>query len=348
MPIKFKPVRDQVIVVTGGSSGIGLETARLAAKRGAKVVLASRNAGALERAAAEITASGPGEATYVVADVGRREDIESVAQAAIERFGGFDTWVNNAGVGIWGRLEQVTDADNRRLFDTNFWGVVYGSMAAAAHLKTRGGAIINLGSVESDIVFPLQGVYAASKHAVKGFSDVLRLELEEEGAPVTVTVIKPAGIATPMPQHMKNYMGHAGQWAPPVYKPVDVAEAILFAAEHGSRDLYVGSAAKAFSFMNKVAPRLVDKYSEAVNFKAQVRDEPARADGDNLHQAGPDGAVYGDHHTRLVRRSVYTWAETHPAAAAGLAIAGVLIALGVLYASAADRAMRGGSREREK
>ena len=324
MGLKLRPINQQVIVITGASSGIGLATAMLAAERGARVVLSSRNEDALADTVRQINRNG-GEAIYFCADVGKRSDVESLARAAFEHFGHFDTWVNNAGVGIWGRLEQVSDEDNRRLFDTNFWGVVYGSLIAADHLKQRGGAIVNLGSVESDMVMPLQGVYAASKHAVKAFTDVLRLELEEERAPVSLTVIKPGAIATPMPQHMKNYMDREGQWAPPIYNPYDVAEAILHAASHSVRDLHVGSSSKAFSLISKHLPRALDKFEEKTMFRAQQKDTPAQRNGDNLHKAGRDGLVFGDHSGHTVRHSMYTKAAMHPLVT-GAVIAGAVIA----------------------
>jgi NAD(P)-dependent dehydrogenase (short-subunit alcohol dehydrogenase family) len=204
MAVSLKPLNNQTLVITGASSGIGLSTAQKAAAAGAKVVLASRNEQALAGIVREIEAKG-GQAIYVVADVSKREDVQRIADTAIEKFGGFDTWVNDVGVSIWGRIEQVSDEDHRQLFETNFWGLVYGSTIAAAHLKKRGGALINLGSVASDQAIPLQGMYCASKHAIKGFTDALRMELEEEGAPISVTLIKPAAIDTPFPQHAKNY-----------------------------------------------------------------------------------------------------------------------------------------------
>src|SRR5579871_141802 len=178
MAVSLKPLSEQVIVITGASSGIGLATALAAAEAGARVVLASRNGDALADVARRINSSG-GRAVHVVADVANRADLERVAQTALSAFGRFDTWVNNAGVSIWGRLEEVHETDSRRLFDVNFWGVVHGSLVAVGYLKQRGGALVNLGSVASDSAIPIQGMYAASKHAVKGFTDALRMELEE-------------------------------------------------------------------------------------------------------------------------------------------------------------------------
>ena len=243
MSISLKPLQEQVIVITGASSGIGLATARAAAKKQAKLVLAARNQEALETIAQQIKNDG-GQAVTVVADVGRREDVQKIADTALEHFGGFDTWVNNAGVSIYGRLAEVSDEDSHRLFDTNFWGVVYGSLVAAEHLRSRGGTIINLGSVLSDEAVPLQGMYSASKHAVKGFTDALRIELREDKAPVAITLIKPGSINTPYPQHAKNYTDRELTLPPPVYAPEEVANAILHAATHQKRDIYVGGSGK--------------------------------------------------------------------------------------------------------
>jgi NAD(P)-dependent dehydrogenase (short-subunit alcohol dehydrogenase family) len=216
MTIKLKKLSDQVIVITGASSGIGLVTARMAASRGARVVLNARNEDSLCRVADEINAGG-GKACYVTGDVGRLQDVQNIAGEAIRRFGGIDTWVNNAGVSIYGHVLDQSLEDQRRLFETNYWGVVHGSMVACAHLSERGGALINIGSVLSDIAIPIQGTYCASKHAVKGYTDALRMELEEEGAPISVTLIKPSSIDTPYVRHAKNLMPVEPMNPPPVY-----------------------------------------------------------------------------------------------------------------------------------
>lgn len=313
MTISLKPLHQQVIVITGASSGIGLATARAASRKGAKLVLASRNQKALAQIEQQLKDAG-GEAIHVVADVGNREDVQQIAAAAIQHFGGFDTWVNDAGVSIYGRLEQVSEEDSRRLFDTNFWGVVSGSLIAANLLKSRGGAIINIGSELSDLGIPLQGMYAASKHAVKGFTDSLRMELEEEKAPISVTLIKPAGINTPYPQHAKNYTNHELTLPPPVYEPEEVANAILYAAVHPKRDIFVGSSSKVMSSLNKHVPGMVDWMNENFMTRMQLRTERAKPREDSLHQAGADGKVHGNYEGHVMKTSLYTRAALHPMA----------------------------------
>src|SRR5918997_5218457 len=149
MAVRQKPVEEQVIVITGASSGIGLATAHLFAERGARgLVLVARNEEALRKIADELS-HGRTRAVAVAADVSKREDLERVARTAIDTFGGFDTWVNDAAVALYGNLTDIPLEDQRQLFDVNYWGVVNGSMIAADHLRQRGGTIINVRSVLS-------------------------------------------------------------------------------------------------------------------------------------------------------------------------------------------------------
>jgi short-subunit dehydrogenase len=322
MQFTFKPLDQQIIVITGASSGIGFATARAAAAKGARLVLASRNEETLTAVVQEIVRAG-GEAIHVVADVARREEVQRIADGARARFGGFDTWVNNAGHSIYGRLEEISEEDHRRLFETNFWGVVHGSLLALQELKQRGGALINLGSVASDNAIPLQGMYSASKHAVKGFTDALRMELEAEQAPVSVTLIKPTGIDTPFPQHARNYLEKEPKLPAPVYPPEEVARAILYAATHAKRDIYIGGGARAASTLGRIAPRAMDRVSSRIMPEEQQRDEPPRDPQGTLYAPGVDGRVHGDHPGHVMRSSLYTRASLHPVVSGAILAAGI-------------------------
>ncbi len=314
--MNLKKLEDQVVVITGASSGIGLVTARMAAKRGAKLVLVARSEPALHQLTDELKAAGT-DAIYVKADVGVETQVRNVRDAAVNHFGGFDTWINNAAVSIYGKITDVSLEDHRRMFDTNYWGVVYGSIVAADHLSNKGGAIINIGSTLSDRAIPIQGIYSASKHAIKGFTDALRMELEHDKRPVSVTLIKPAAINTPYTKHAKNYLPTEPEVPAPVYSPNIVAEAILYAAENPVRDLFVGGGAKALSMAGYYAPSLTDKFMERRMVDAQQSDEAPLSQHSALD--GPSGELKetGDYEGHVSKSSLYTQARLHPRVTAG-------------------------------
>ncbi|MGH6609313.1 MAG: SDR family oxidoreductase [Burkholderiaceae bacterium] len=338
--MKLKKLSQQTIVLTGATSGIGLVTARMASERGANLVLVARTESALQQLTSELRMNG-GQAEFVVADVAKEDELRRAAEVANEKFGGFDTWINDAGVLIYGRNEDVAREDQRQLFDINFWGTVHGSLIAVEHLKHRGGALINVGSEVSDHSIPLQGIYAASKHAVKGFTDSLRMELEHEKANVSVTLIKPAGIDTPIISHAKNYMDHEPDLPPPIYAPELVAKAILFAAENPKRDLYVGGSAKLNAMATHYTPRLADKYSEHVGIRMLKKDQPKRDNiENNLHE--PRGRLRerhgSDHH--VFGWSAYTTAAMYTKTTLLVAGALGLVALAAIYRTSLQQAIQ--------
>ena len=291
MDYSLKPLEAQVIVITGASSGIGFATAVLAFDRGAKLVLAARSERVLDELVEFINDNG-GEAIRVVADVSERVEMERVAEEAMARFGRIDTWINNAGVSIYGRLDEVSEADHRRLFDVNFWGVVNGSLAALPHLKAHGGALINVGSEVSDAVVPLQGMYSASKHAVKGFTDALRVELIADKAPVSVTLIQPTAVNTPYPEHARNYLDREPKLPDPQIDPKDVAVAILKAATRPEHAIKVGAMSKlnttSWMLTPKLAAWMASKYVDKQNY-----DAPPVAPEGTLYQPGETGRLHG-------------------------------------------------------
>ena len=337
MNLELKPLADQVVVITGASSGIGLVTAKMAAARGARVVLAARNEADLARAVQQIREGG-GRAIHVAADVSDPNDVDRIAEAAIREFGRIDTWVNNAGVALYGRIMELSTEDMRRQFEVNYWGQVHGSRAAVPHLRRQSGVLINVASALADRAIPLQGNYCASKHALKAFTDALRMELEEEGAPVSVTLVKPGSIDTPLFDKAKTLLGVEPQPVPPVYAPELAAEAILECAERPVRDVVVSGMGKVLSVAGMIAPRLTDRYMERTTFSSQTTDRPL-SDGrrDNLHApVEHDGGERGTNWSGPVRRrSVYTAAALHPGLTAG--IAATLVAAAVAAVAVRNR-----------
>ena len=342
MKLALKDISEQVVVITGASSGIGLATALLAARKGAKVVLNSRDEADLRTAVAQIEAEG-GDAIFVAGDVADPQAMNALAQRAVARYGRIDTWINNAGVSTYGRIEEVSLEDARRIFETNYWGVVHGSLAALPHLRVEGGALINVGSILSSTGYPLQGHYTASKHAVKGFTDSLRIEVEESALPISITLIQPAAIDTPYPQHAKSYLGVEPKHLPPVYAPEVVAEAIVHCAQKPQRDVLVGDSGKLFSATEKYAPRLGDIMKKKTGFAGQYSEHPDRG-MDTLHAPRPgDGRVHGNYPGRVLQSSLYTKARLNR----GATILGLTV-LGAGLALASRSGRSGGNGERQE
>jgi NAD(P)-dependent dehydrogenase (short-subunit alcohol dehydrogenase family) len=321
MKLRLKPIHEQVVVITGASSGIGLVTAREAARAGARVVLAARNAEDLDRAVQDIRRAG-GRAAFVTADVADPAQVEAIAGAALAEFGRLDTWVNNAAVSMYGRLMDLSIDDMRRQMDVTYWGQVYGSRTAVRHLRRSGGALINVASAVADRAIPLQGGYCAAKHAIKAFTDTLRMELEEEGAPIAVTLVKPASVDTPFFEKARTYLGVEPQPVPPVYAPEVVSEVILHAAQHPLREIIAGGAGVKLSAA-RLLPRLADRYMERRTFDSQKTPRPTGGRADNLYApVASDGGERGRNwrgHTR--RSSLYTRSVLHPRPALGAAVA---------------------------
>lgn len=329
--MKLKPLAEQTIVITGGSSGIGLATAKLAAARGANVVILARSEDGLDAAARDIRDAG-GRCDTISADVSSRDKVKAAVAAVIERHGGFDTWVSNAGIGAYALLEELSDADHRAVFETNYWGVVHCATEALPHLKQRGGALITTGSISSQMPSPILSSYTASKYAVKGYIDSLRLELIHEAAPVSVTLIQPSGINTPFSAHALNLMNARTKVPPPVYSPDIVARAICHAAEHPTRDMIVGGGGRAMTLFHRLMPNLADQvFARAFFMTALAKDQPERAPDRGFDTGGGAGEVYGDQAMR--RTSLYTALRSRPL----VSLAGAALAAGAIGLAARRR-----------
>ena len=326
----LKPLSKQAIVITGATSGIGLAVARRAAKAGACVFLIARGEKDLQQLTEELQATGA-RAAWAVADVADHDALMEAADKCRRLFGGFDTWINNAGVSIYGAIRETTLEDQRRLFETNYWGVVNGSLVAADHLRKRygGGAIINIGSTLSDAPIPVQGVYSASKHAVKGFTNALRMELMREKAPITLSLVKPSAVDTPYNKHARNLTGQAMRNPQPVYATHVVADTVLYCATHPIREITVGGGGRLIASFYSALPGLAEPlFARFAPSLMRDRRSAYQPYEDGLYDPTEDGLDEEVHYPMVRQYSALAEIRKHPGIAGGVVaiLAGVGLA----------------------
>src|ERR671914_2736732 len=325
--VKLKPIENQVAVVMGASSGIGRETALRFAKRGAKVVVAARSEAGLRSLEDEIRGLG-GEASAVVADVSEFDQVEAVAQSAVEEYGRLDTRVHLAAAGLFAPFDQTEPDEFKRVVDVDLMGQVYGAMAALPHIKREGsGALVHISSVVAKRSAPLQSAYSASKHGVEGFLESLRVELLRDGwGTIGVTNVIPAAINTPFFTKARTKLGVKPKGFPPIYQPGVVADAILYSAEKAPREIVAGGAGKGMLLTQRLSPRLMDAVMLRGGFGSQMTDEPKSADDPDalFEPVQGQNRTDGDFGDETLRRSLVTWLDTHPAIKRG-ALAGAAL-----------------------
>ncbi|MEH2208577.1 MAG: SDR family oxidoreductase [Nostoc sp.] len=322
--MQLKPINQQVVSVVGASSGIGRVTALEFARRGAKVVVSARSESKLKSLVEEIRGFG-GEATFYVADVEVFEQVKAIADKTVEVYGRLDTWVHVSAIGIFATFDNTTPEEFKHIIDVDLMGQVYGAMAALPHLKREGrGALIHVSSMEGRRSLPYQSAYSAAKHGVEGFIEAMRLELQHEKWPISVTSVKPAVINTPFWNNGLTKLGVKPSGIPPYYDPKLVADAILYVAEHPTRDFLVGDVAKILDVVQRVSPSLVDSLLLLVGFDLLRSSEAKSEDApNNFYQSVPeDDRVKGDF-SNLVIPSVSDWLDKNPLLQWG-AIAGTL------------------------
>lgn len=329
--MQLKPINQQVVSVVGASSGIGRITALEFARRGAKVVVSARGESKLKSLVEEIRSFG-GEATYIVADVEVFDQVKAIADKTVEVYGRLDTWVHVPAIGIFATFDNTTPEEFKHVIDVDLMGQVYGAMAALPHLKREGrGALIHVSSVEGTRSLPYQSAYSAAKHGVEGFIEAMRVELQHEKWPISVTSVKPGVINSPFWNNGRTKLGVKPAGIPPYYEPKLVADAILHVAEHPTRDYLVGDVAKILDLVQRISPPLVDSLLLLIGFKLQHSSEPKSEDASNnfYEPVAEDDRVNGDY-GHLVIPSVSDWLEKNPVlqwgAIAGTAALAFLVA----------------------
>ncbi|MFN2466537.1 MAG: SDR family oxidoreductase [Gaiellaceae bacterium] len=334
-------MQGRVVVITGASSGVGRACAREFARRGAHVALIARGRDGLEAAAREVRDLG-GRALVLPLDVADAEAVEAAAAATEERLGPIGVWVNNAMLSVLAPVSELAAHEVRRVTEVTYLGYVHGTLSALRRMSPRnGGVIVQVGSALTHRAIPLQAPYCAAKHAIEGFTESLRCELLHSGSEVRVTLVQLPALNTPHFGVVRTRLRRRPKPVPPIFQPELAARAVVFAAEHPRRELWVAGPTVLALLGNRIAPGLLDRYLGRTGYEAQQTDEPVERDRqDNLADALPgDRGVHGRFGGEARARSLQFTATTHRrllAGAVGTAAAAVL----------ASRALRANARGR--
>ena len=275
----------QVVVITGGSAGIGRASARAFAARGYAIGLIARGSERLDEARAELEAEGARVHT-VVADVADADAVEQAATAIEAALGPITVWVNNAMATVYSPIREMEAAELRRVTEVTYLGAVNGTLAALKRM--RGGTIVQVSSVLAWRAIPIQGAYCGAKFALRGFTEALRSELIHDSSPIHLTMVHLPAVNTPQFDWARNKTGQQTN-APSPYQPEVAADAIVYAATHKRRDVFVGSSTPATILAARLAPGVVDGMLAKRGYSAQLGDRPAPASEGNLFKPAPGG-----------------------------------------------------------
>lgn len=323
---------DEVVVVTGASAGIGRATARAFARPGARIALLARGERGLEGAKREVEEAG-GEALVIHADVADWDQVERAASQVEERWGRIDVWVNNAMATVFSPIADLSPADLRRATEVTYLGAAYGTMAALKRMREHDrGVIVQVGSALAYRAIPLQAAYCAAKHALLGFTNSLRSELMHDRSRIHLTMVHLSAFNTPQFDWARNLVGKRAQPVPPIFQPELAAEAIVWAARHRRREVYVGWPAVKTVAANKAAPGLLDRVLASAGYTGQITDEALAEDAcENLYD--PCDANPGAHgrFDAIARSHSWQWQLTkhRNAVAIGAVVLGAAALLSV-------------------
>lgn len=330
-------MKQQTVVITGASAGLGRATAQEFGRHGANVALLARGVVGLEAAKREVESLG-GKALAIPTDVADSDAVEHAAASIEEQLGPIDIWVNNAMASVFSPVREMQPEEYKRVTEVTYLGVVYGTLAALKRMLARDrGMIVQVGSALAYRSIPLQSAYCAAKHAIAGFTDSLRCELIHDRSNVRITMVQMPALNTPQFGWVKSRLGHKAKPVPPIFQPEVGARAIFWAAHHHRRELFVGWPTVEAIEGNKIAPGMLDRYLARTGYSAQQTSEPEDPTRlDNLWKPVP-----GDHgaHGRFDKSAHETSWELRASldrhwVGAGLAL---IAGAGLLLASRATR-----------
>lgn len=326
--------KSEVVVVTGGSAGIGRAVAHEYARRGASVGLIARGLDGLRAAAAEVEARG-GRALVLPCDVADPDQVEAAAAKVEAEFGRIDVWVNNAFAGIFSPFMDVTPEEFHRVTQVTYLGQVHGTRAALKRMLPRNkGSVVLVGSALAYRGIPLQAAYCGAKHALQGFQDSVRAELLHARSAVTLTMVQLPGVNTPQFDWIRARTVGQPQPVGPVYQPEVAARAILFAAGSRRKEVILGAPALQAILGDKLGSSVLDHYLARTAVEGQQGEAalfPERPD--NLFEPVPgDHGVHGRFDAKARTRSPQLWFTRHRA--------GVAFALGAVALIAATASRR--------
>ena len=315
----------RVVVVTGGSAGVGRATVRAFAEHGDDVAVLARGQDGLDGAAKDVEAAGR-RALPISVDVADADAVEAAAEEVERSLGRIDVWVNCAMTSVFAPFKEAEPDEVRRVTEVDYLGFVYGTKAALRRMLPRDhGTIVQVGSALAYRGIPLQTAYCGAKHAVKGFTEALRCELLHDKSSVRLTMVQMPALNTPQFDWVLSRLPRKPMPVPPIYQPEVAARAIVWASEHDRGEVYVGASTTATILGNKLMPWLLDRYLARSGYDSQQTQEPADPNRPaNLWEpvAGDHGA-HGDFDSKAKRGSAQWWLTTHrgrlAAAALGLA-----------------------------
>jgi NAD(P)-dependent dehydrogenase (short-subunit alcohol dehydrogenase family) len=333
-------LQDKVVVITGGSAGVGRAAAEAFARHGAKVAVLARGQERLDDTVQELKKLGSPGTLGIQVDVADAQQVENAAGQIEEKLGPIDIWVNDAMVTVLAPFKQMTWHEFRRVTEVTYLGAVYGTMAALKRMLPRdSGVIVQVGSALADRSIPLQSAYCGAKHAIRGFTDSIRCELIHDKSHIHITMVQMPALNTPQFDWCKSGMPNRAQPVPPIYQPEIAADAIIFAATHRRREMYVGLPTVEAMWGNKFIAGWLDKFLGRSNYKAQQTDQPE--DASRPHNlwapvAGHFGA-HGRFDDRARAKSLQLWASEHIGYQRGIAavvlvcviVAGVIVAAAI-------------------